>query len=457
MRYVVDSSWIRTGSGGRVVIAGSPLRLLRLTAAGARVASAIEAGADVDPSSLLDRLLDAGAVHPVPPPRTSGAAGAERSGFGVDDVTVVTPQLGGRVRDDGRVTVDDGSDPPLAGATVRTEVNHGPAAARNRGRRRVTTDLVAFVDADVDTERGGPSPEGSDPPSAGGTSTEPATGAHDDVGGGPPAWLDALLGHFDDPRVGLVAPRVVGESGSPLDLGDEAALVRAGTRVSYVPSAAIVVRCAALDDVGGFDETLRVGEDVDLVWRLAEAGWRCRYEPRSTVWHEPRSGVRARLAQQVTYGTSAAPLSLRHPHALTPFRSNGWTAASWCLAAVGRPIAAVAVAGASAAALVPKLQGVAATTSLRLATHGHLAAGRQLADAVRRAWWPILVAASPFSRRVRRALAASLVLGARSATRDVAYGVGVWIGMWRCRTSRPIAPTISSWPSRRDRSTAPPS
>ena len=33
----------------------------------------------------------------------------------------------------------------------------------------------------------------------------------------------------------------------------------------------------------GFDADLRVGEDVDLVWRLVDQGWRVRYEPSATV------------------------------------------------------------------------------------------------------------------------------------------------------------------------------
>ena len=70
---------------------------------------------------------------------------------------------------------------------------------------------------------------------------------------------------------------------SPLDLGPEPARVRAGTRVSYVPAAAIVCRVDAIREIGGFDEALRFGEDVDLVWRLDAAGWRCRYEPVATV------------------------------------------------------------------------------------------------------------------------------------------------------------------------------
>ncbi|MGI9645739.1 MAG: glycosyltransferase, partial [Ilumatobacteraceae bacterium] len=312
MSFRIDASWQRFG---RVVLAGSPLRLFRLTAGGEAVARRIEDGVEVEVSSLTDRLDDAGAIHPVPP--------AQETPWTLDDVTVVTPQLDGTVTLDGRVTVDDGSTPPLPGATVRLPTNRGPAAARNAARPLVDTPLVAFVDADVSM----PDPD----------------------------WLSALLWHFTDPLVGLVAPRVGGESASPLDLGDEPARVRAGTRVSYVPGAAVVVRVAAFDEIGGFDERLRFGEDVDFVWRLDEAGWRCRYDPAVTVWHEPRASWRERCRQHAGYGTSAAPLVLRHPGALSPVHVNGWTAATWTLALFGQWVPAAALGVGSSAALVHKL------------------------------------------------------------------------------------------------------
>ena len=416
MRYRLDSTWWRLGS---VVLAGSPLRLFRTTDAGRRVAERLDAGADVDPSPLTDRLLDAGAIHPVPD--------ADGGRFDVDDVTVVTPQLRRRPDEptftDGRIVVDDGSTPPIPGAAVRLAATQGPGAARNAGRPCVTTPLIAFVDADVD------------------------------LGADPTVWLGPMLGHFDDDAVALVAPRVLGEHGSPLDLGDEPARIRAGTRVSYVPGAALVVRVAAFDAVGGFDPSLRFGEDVDLVWRLDEAGWRCRYEPAASVWHEPRHAVVPRLRQHAHYGTSAAPLALRHPGALAPARCNGWTASAWLALAVGHPIAAATLAIGSAAAL--RLDGVPRRVAFGLALRGHVVAGRQFAQAVRRAWWPIVVCAAVVSRRARRVAVASVLLDWRAAPTDIAYGWGVWTGMWRHRTAAPIAPAIRSWPRRERSGTSP--
>lgn len=420
MRYQLDPTWQRFG---HVVIAGSPLTIFRTTASGALVLDALDAGDDIARSHLVDRLVDAGAIHPQFDTAHEHGGHPERSGLAMhrytpDDVTIVTPQLRGVAADDGRVIVDDGSVPPIAGATRRLPENRGPAAARNAGRTLVTTPLIAFVDADVELL--------------------------DDIG--VQCWLTPLLPHFDDDRVGLVAPRVAGEPGSPIDLGTQSARIRAGTRVSYVPGAAIVMRTSAFDAVGGFDEQMRFGEDVDLVWRLDAAGWACRYEPASTVWHEPRRSERDRLRQHVGYGTSAAPLALRHPRKLSPVRTNGWTASAWVLGVLGHPIAGAALATGSAAALVPRLTDVPPATSLRLAMTGHLAAARQFASAIRRVWWPIVAIAAVVSRRARVVAVGAVALDPEAALHDVAYGWGVWKGMIAHRTLRPIVPRLTRWP-----------
>jgi len=429
-----------------VVIAGSPLRLFRLSTAGRRVAEALEAGRPLpqNHAKLTERLLDAGAIHPSPDPSSAV--------FTVADVTVVVPAYNslpeGLDDMDRVVVVDDGSEPPLRTdgrhTTVRLNVNRGPAAARNAGLAMVDTALVAFVDTDVD------------------------------VAGN---WLDPLLPYFDDPRVALVAPRVRSTPGashlaqyesarSPLDLGDQPARIAAGTRVSYVPAAAIVVRTDALRAIGGFDETLRVGEDVDAVWRLLEAGHRCRYAPDVVVHHRPRPTLSAWVRQRLTYGSSAAGLERRHPGAVPPLRISGWSAAVWALMLLRRPAAALIVATGTIAALRRKLGDLPASESVRLAGLGHLYAGRQVAGAITRVWFPIAAVLAVFVPRLRLPLMAAVVvppvldwfeqrgpedLGRFVALRvadDVSYGAGVWIGAIRERRLGALAPDFTNWPGK---------
>jgi N-acetylglucosaminyl-diphospho-decaprenol L-rhamnosyltransferase len=55
----------------------------------------------------------------------------------------------------------------------------------------------------------------------------------------------------------------------------------------WVSGAFFLVRRTAFDDVAGFDERyFMYVEDVDLCWRLRQAGWTIRYEPSAEVTHE---------------------------------------------------------------------------------------------------------------------------------------------------------------------------
>jgi cellulose synthase/poly-beta-1,6-N-acetylglucosamine synthase-like glycosyltransferase len=199
------------------------------------------------------------------------------------------------------VVVDDGSRVPVAGA-IRRATPGGPAAARNEGLRHADTELVALLDSD----------------------TMP-----------PDGWIEQLAGHFEDPRVAAVAPRI---GDRLLDMGPHEGEVGPGRAIPYVPCAALLVRRAALPD-DPFDPALRYGEDVDLIWRLVDAGWRVRYDPRVVVGHEQRDTVRRRFM----YGTSAAPLSKRHPGKLRHVVVRPWPAATLALLAARRPrVAALA-------------------------------------------------------------------------------------------------------------------
>jgi mycofactocin system glycosyltransferase len=446
-RFALDGTWRRPG-GGSTLIAGSPLRVLTLGAAGARVAEALEAGSEPPPghAPLTDRLIDIGALHPRLDPTPLPA----------DEVTIVVPAWAAtphlRPRRCRAIVVDDASPQPLvlpadmAAELVRLDDNRGPGGARTAGLERVTTPYVAFVDADVDI-------------------------AEDD--------LLALGAHLRDERTVLVAPRVrAGDTDrtdalaqferarSPLDLGSEPARIAPTTRVSYVPAAVLVCRTDAMRAVGGFDVSLRYGEDVDLVWRLTAAGGRCRYEPAIIARHDTRPDLRSWLLQRYRYGTSAAPLAARHPGAVAPVRMSGWSAAAWAPVVAGVPLLGGLVAAGTAAALVRRLRSVPATESLRLVGLGHLHAGRLLAATLTRAWWPVAMLAALCSRRARRLLALAAAVnvasswsaehptldplryGALRLADDVAYGAGVWVGSVRARRIDAIAPSFESWPPR---------
>lgn len=440
-----------TCSGGTVLVGGSPLRLLRL---GVRGAQQVRAWWDGEPvpdrpaaRALARRLLDAGMAHPDP----SG-------GPSENEVTVVIP-VRDRAAELARclsglsglavLVVDDASaDPAPVAATaaaagaryLRRDSNGGPGAARNTGLAAVTTPLVAFIDSDCLPR---------------------------------PGWLAPLLRHFTDPAVGAAAPRIVaGEQGdgwlaryengsSSLDMGAGESIVRPGARVSYVPGAALLVRRDAAGR--GFAEDMPVGEDVDFIWRLAGAGWHVRYEPRSAVGHQHRVRFGAWVRRRRDYGTSAAPLELRHPGTVPALSMSGWSAAAWAAALAGRPVTGAAVTTAATALLARKLApftGEAWPLAGKLAAGGTLAAGRIIGSAVTRTWWPLALPAAAAVPRLRFPLAA-LVLAppllewrdrrppmgpagyvAARLLDDLAYSVGVWQGCLAHRTARPLRPLL---------------
>jgi hypothetical protein len=144
-----------------------------------------------------------------------------------------------------------------------------------------------------------------------------------------------------------------------------------------------------------------------------------------------------------------------------------WSATAWAGPVVGRPLAGLAVAGVTAALLPRKLApvGVPAGESLKLALYGHLGAGRLLADAVTRAWWPLAVPTLASTRRGRWLLAAAygqhlrewhqcrppidpLRWTALRALDDLCYGAGVWWGALQERTVAPLLPDLTDWPGR---------
>lgn len=433
--------------GGRMLVGGSPVRALRLGAEARRLldggsattlqvtgrSSALLAATLLD-GNLADPCLDGVVVDPV-------------------DLTAVVP-----VRDRGEqldsclaeldglrvVVVDDASRDRAAvarvarrhGATlVVLDHNLGPAGARNAGLAVVETPYVAFVDSDVRVSS---------------------------------ATLLALCRHLVDRQVALVGPTVRGRTGSAsprwferydaaassLDLGHRPCSVRPGATVGWLPSACLVGRVAALEE--GFDAAMRVGEDVDLVWRLVARRLSVRYDPTAVAWHDVRTSVRGWLGRKVLYGTGGAALAARHGQH-------------------GAPAVLSPVVAAAAAALLTRrwwsipLTGAALAHSTRT-VHRHLPdappsvaaglAGKGLGWAVRqesalllRHWWPLGLLGGLTSRHVRRALLTAVVvdlavfhrerpgtglLTAAAGRRldDLAYGTGLWAGALRAGSTR---------------------
>jgi glycosyltransferase involved in cell wall biosynthesis len=149
------------------------------------------------------------------------------------------------------IVVDDGSTDDSAaiassydGVRCIRQDNAGPAAARNTAIASATGDLIAFIDADDEMVAG---------------------------------RLGRQVGYLrDHPGVGAVAGRqeIVLEDGA-----DEPWwALEPSPWVKHVPAAemmsvmTLMVRREVFDAVGPFDTSFRVGEDVDWLFRMLEAG-----------------------------------------------------------------------------------------------------------------------------------------------------------------------------------------
>lgn len=446
-RYALDRA-VRRSRDGLLLSGGLPARLIRLSESGGRALEALLAGdsADGGGAALARRLEEAGMIQPLPPrpdpaTRLTTVVPVRDGGPGLGRL-VEALRASGDV-----IVVDDGSSdgsPGLAleaGASVLPNSGApGPAGARNTGLAAAGTELVAFLDADCAA-----TPDWS-------------------------ASLAALLA--DDPRLALAAPRVRSAPGrsrlaryetrySPLDLGAKPSLVGPRRRISYLPSAALVARRDALREVGGFDERLRTGEDVDLVWRLLAADWRARYEPRCEVVHRPRKSAAALARQRFAYGGSAPVLERLHPGAAAPLRIGSHTLAVWLAgAALGPAAAATAAAGSALRESARGSDNPARRALAAVVLRGHAGATVQLARALTREWLPLTALACAVSPRARRIGALALALDAFASARPGAqrldplsliglraldrasYSAGLWRGLASERSLAAIAPRM---------------
>lgn len=449
---VALNSRVRAYDGGRTLVGGAPARAMFLSATASRLLARDVLEVNDEPTrTLAGRLVESGIADPL----LDRLPAAD-----LDEVTVVVPvrdraasldRLLGALGDAVRVVVIDDASANARGIAeccerygaglVRLPANVGPAGARNAGLRKVRTRYVAFVDSDVV------------------------------VGAG---TLASLLRHFHDPRVGLVGPRIVPLDsddgwlgryeavGSSLDRGPVPSLVRPHAPVAWLPGACLVARVDALGE--GFADS-RVAEDVDLVWRLAERGWRIRYEPAECAEHDHRTRLPSWLLRKAQYGTGARSLAQRHGGAVAPAVLAPWSAALLlCILAQRRwsPLTAAAVLGAATVRIAARLDGSGHRFALasRLASRGGGAAVAQGSGLLLRHWWPVTLLASVRSRRVRRAAAVAAVADAAIAygrsrpaldpvrfalarrLDDLAYGAGVWWGCVRGRSYTALLPVI---------------
>jgi GT2 family glycosyltransferase len=203
------------------------------------------------------------------------------------------------------IVVDDGSSDASTeiarghGATVVGIDHRGLSAARNAGIAQATGEIVAFLDDDAYPD--------SD-------------------------WLHYVAaalrksGHAGiggpniPPDDGLVAECVAAAPGGPIHV------LISDREAEHVPGCNMAFRKSALEEIGGFDEQFRVaGDDVDVCWRLQEAGWTLGFSAGAVVMHRRRDSVRRYLKQQYGYGKAEALLERKWPSRYNRAGSSRWS------------------------------------------------------------------------------------------------------------------------------------
>jgi GT2 family glycosyltransferase len=157
--------------------------------------------------------------------------------------------------------------------TVANRRNQGPAKSKNVGADAARGDFIAFLDNDVELD---------------------------------PLWLQSIYGRLaaEGEGAGACASHillnghrtVLNSTGGFVDLlgyawdrgifEEDTNSFSQNTRVMYACSAAMLVRKAVFEQVGGFDGHYRyLYEDVDLGWRMNAYGFSVVYEPTAIAHH----------------------------------------------------------------------------------------------------------------------------------------------------------------------------
>lgn len=171
---------------------------------------------------------------------------------------------------------------------IIAEENKGLSAARNVGAREAKGSIVAYTDSDAYADPDWlfhlvQTLESRDAAAVGGPNLTPAS--------------DGLVAQF-----------------IALCPGNPTVVLKDNVEADHIAGVNMAFRRDILLGIGGFDPVHRkAGDDVDICWRIEDAGYTLVYSPTAIVWHHRRPSVRRYVRQQLGYGEAENQLERKYP------------------------------------------------------------------------------------------------------------------------------------------------
>ena len=147
-----------------------------------------------------------------------------------------------------------------------------------------------------------------------------------------PHWLTLMVrsmteNNFDGCGGPNYAPHEDGwiEASCAASPGAPCHVLVAEDRAEHLAGCNMLFSKAALAKIGGFDpQFTSAGDDVDICWRLLDAGFKLGFSPAAFVWHFRRNTVKAYYGQQRGYGRAEAMLYPRYPERFNVMGQIAW-------------------------------------------------------------------------------------------------------------------------------------
>jgi glycosyltransferase involved in cell wall biosynthesis len=201
------------------------------------------------------------------------------------------------------IVVDNGSSDATAGrlrtygdrVRVMQASRRGPSAARNAGLRGAEGEVVAFTDADCRVE---------------------------------PDWLARLAEPLERDEVAIAGGRILARRpANDVELFGEVIHDHRQAIEVFDPPYAITMswasRRATLRELGGFDESVRRGEDVDLSYRAIQAGYQIAFVESAVVYHRNESSLAGLFREGFLHGVGGVRTRKRHERFLHELGHRG--------------------------------------------------------------------------------------------------------------------------------------